>query len=499
MPAGGIWLLNEDTGRLALTVHRGISRRFAQAASQVPLGVSITGMAAESGRTVVASDLLGDMRLPPKNKETADIERLKSMVSVPLSSKGKTLGVVNVFGRSRKDFPEEDILLLETIGGEVGVAIENARLLDKLSELSITDELTCLYNRRHFYEVLESEINRTWRDGGSFSLVLLDLDGFKEYNDRFGHTYGDEVLNTFARTVKGSLRKTDTAFRYGGDEFTVILPATGVERSKRIIDRLRSKWLKALEERYPNLETQIGFSAGIAQFPENATTVDGLVFLADSALYYAKREGGYRSTLVSDLSTLPDDVLAVATRDQVYALAATVDMRDPSALGHSARVAATAERMGRALGLSEKEMADLHTASMLHDIGKVGVPDAILTKPGWPTQEEWETIKRHCVEGARIVGYVKELVPLAPIIRHHHEWYDGRGYPDGLQGEEIPLFARIISVADVYDTMTTPRPYREVISEGEALEELRRYAGSQFDPQMVEALYSALAGEQGQD
>ena len=186
------------------------------------------------------------------------------------------------------------------------------------------------------------------------------------------------------------------------------------------------------------------------------------------------------------------DVLAVSTLDYVYALAATVNAKDPNTHGHSERIAGISEMIGKAIGLSRKELASLHAASLLHDIGKVGIPNKVLVKPGELTDDEWKIMKRHAGEGAKIVSHVRELQVLAPIIRHHHEWYDGKGYPDGLKGNDIPLGARIISVADAYDMMTTPRFYREVISQEEALEELRRCSGTQFDPELVEALCQAM-------
>jgi putative nucleotidyltransferase with HDIG domain len=211
------------------------------------------------------------------------------------------------------------------------------------------------------------------------------------------------------------------------------------------------------------------------------------VFLSDTALYRSKREGGYKTTLVSDPEALASDALGRATLDQVYALAATVDAKDPYTYGHSKRVAAFSEMIGRAIGLSNDELTSLHAAGLLHDIGKVGVPDAVLTKPAKPTKDEWKLIRQHPTEGARIVSHVRELARLIPAIRHHHEWHDGTGYPDGLKGEAIPLGARIISIADAFDTMTTKRTYREVVSWGEALEELRRCSVTQFDPELVKA------------
>jgi two-component system cell cycle response regulator len=188
----------------------------------------------------------------------------------------------------------------------------------------VTDELTELYNRRHFYEVLESEMRRTRRYGGSFSLIMLDLDGLKQYNDRFGHTNGDAVLRCLAQTIKSIFRNTDTAFRYGGDEFTIILPATDADIAKNIVGRLRSEWLQVPRAPYPIVRTPIEFSTGIAQFPEDAETADGLIFLVDTALYRAKRQEGYKCALVSELVTLETEASSLETLDPIYALAAVV-------------------------------------------------------------------------------------------------------------------------------------------------------------------------------
>ncbi len=417
---------------------------------------------------------------------------------VPLWARGENYGVLAVGSHTGTEFSVDDFDLLGAIGNEIAVGIENARLLEKTREMSLIDELTGLYNRRHFYKMIDTEIARTQRYGRSFSLVMLDLDGFKEYNDRFGHVNGDSVLKSLAQALKSSLRKADVAFRHGGDEFAIILPATDADRALRIADRIRVKWLQAPKAEYTVLESPLGFSAGIAQFPENAETADVLVFLADTALLNAKRLGGYRSVTVSDLDELSPEVIHTETMDQVYALAATVDARDPYTYGHSRAVATISESLGKAIGLSPWELADLHAAALLHDVGKVGVPDSILIKPSTLTEYEWELIRRHSAEGARIVGYVRALAMAVPMIRHHHEWYNGAGYPDRLKGEDIPLGARIISIADAYDTMTTPRLYRKVVSQEEALQELRRCAGTQFDPELVEAFCRAIMETAGQ-
>ncbi len=373
------------------------------------------------------------------------------------------------------------------------LAMEQLRLSDERHRsLSITDELTGLHNRRHFYQVLDAEINRAQRYGFTFALVMLDLDRFKEYNDRFGHMGGDVILKSFAQMLKSALRKADVVFRHGGDEFAVIMPQTNTARVRKVIDRISSRWLAMSKLEYPIMEYSLGFSAGVAQYPENAETADGLVFMADTALYHSKTTGGYKSTLASELGSIPSTTLSTATLDQVYALASTVDARDPCTYGHSKRVAIVSEAVGRAMGLKQNELDNLYAAAILHDIGKIGTPDSILTKRGKLARREWGIMRKHPTEAVKIVTHIRALSDTLPIIMHHHEWYDGTGYPDRLKGESIPLGARIVAVADAYDTMTTPSLYRTLMSQEEALEELNRCSGTQFDPAVVEILPQAV-------
>jgi diguanylate cyclase (GGDEF)-like protein/PAS domain S-box-containing protein len=494
---GGIYLLDLQSGEFTLKAHIGVSEDTVASIGLIKLKGKEIKQVLEWQEPVLAPFSLSTGANAARIAAAIKKGGMRAHITVPIRSRGTLIGALLLANHGEREFRTNEVELLRDIGNELAVGIENAMLLQRTKELSLTDELTGLYNRRHFYHMLEPEMYRTLRKGRSFCLVMLDLDGFKEYNDRMGHASGDSVLQSFSQTVESSLRKSDTAFRYGGDEFIIILPETDAKRARQIMDRMRARWLRLVEAQYAPLETPLGFSTGIAQFPENADTADGLVFLADSALYYAKKEGGGRDVLVSSLSAIPPEILGTATLDQVYALAATVDARDPYTYGHSGRVAGIAQKIGKARGLSEKELANLYAASLLHDVGKVGVPDAILTKPGALTAEEWVAIKKHSAEGARIVGYVRGLGALVPVILHHHEWYDGTGYPDGLKGEDIPLAARIISVADAYDTMTTARPYREVVSHQEASEELRRCSGTQFDPDLVEAFCRAMNGDSG--
>jgi len=489
--SGCIFMLDFDKSALKLRACKDVSENTMQQFSTIVMTEQgMEGLVKLTG-PITEIDETQDVIEPEKMKKvTADIGR-KGIAAVPFF-RGKDLqGLIVIFTTKDRTFSSEDLELLKAISNEISIGINNLMLLEKTREMSVTDELTGLYNRRYFFETLDVEMNRASRTKHPFSLVMLDLDGFKEYNDKYGHINGDSALQTFSQMLKSSIRKSDIAFRYGGDEFALILPSADAERAKKIVQRTRAKWQKAPLAQSRIFGGHVGFSTGIAEYPENAESSDGLIFLADAALYQAKKKG-YEDKLVSELRTLSTDIMDVATQDQVYALAATVDARDPYTYGHSQRVAEIAMSIGKRIGMSGEDLAKLQAAALLHDIGKVGVPDSILTKVGKPTPEEWDVIKKHCSEGARIVSYVKELASLVPIILHHHEWYDGSGYPGGLKGIDIPSGARITCVADAYDTMVTKRPYREVISPREACEELKRNTGTQFDPVIVDVWFKLV-------
>jgi diguanylate cyclase (GGDEF)-like protein len=339
-----------------------------------------------------------------------------------------------------------------------------------LLEVSRADPLTGCLNRRGFEERAGAELGAARRQGGQGAVLVLDVDHFKEVNDRHGHATGDELLRWVVQALKGTLRPADAIGRLGGDEFAVMFvdlaPVEAVEGAARITE--------ALGERAP-------CSVGMATFPLDGSDLDELMRLADIRLY-ASRHGR------------PDRSGTSATERLSWAatLAHAVDLRMDAVHEHSRAVAEGAVSIAAALGWPEDMLGMLRIAAMLHDVGKVTVPDRILTKPGPLTAEEFEMIKTHSLAGAEMVARVEGLDMIVPWIRHSHESFDGSGYPHGLAGEAIPLASRIMFVADAFDAMTSTRPYRQALSVAEACQELRRHAGAQFDPACVDALLETL-------
>jgi diguanylate cyclase (GGDEF)-like protein len=357
--------------------------------------------------------------------------------------------------------------------------------------LALTDPLTGLGNHRHFHERLQRELTQAEQDGLPLSLCLVDIDDFKRINDRFGHPVGDRVLGQIA----SRLRQGGESFRLGGDEFAVLLP--GLE------ERAAIAVARSIVERVGTVEVeQVGavtVSAGIAAYPAQGVGRDELIRLADSALYWAKEDGKNRARTyqaasaleLSQLQQLAEGPDRAARYRAAASLAKAVDARDVYTGSHSERVGELSARIARRLGIDEPQIELTRLAGSLHDLGKLAIPEEILRKPGALNESERLVLQRHPQIGYRMLESLG-VEPIAEWVLHHHERWDGDGYPDRLRGEEIPLGARIIFVADAYDAMTSERVYRKPLSPREALEELQACSGSQFDPQIVEAFSEEL-------
>jgi diguanylate cyclase (GGDEF)-like protein/putative nucleotidyltransferase with HDIG domain len=356
--------------------------------------------------------------------------------------------------------------------------------------LALTDPLTGLGNHRHFHECLERDLRHAQERRLPLTLCLVDVDDFKRINDRFGHPAGDRVLSQLA----ARLRQTGEAFRLGGDEFALLLPGydenDALTAATSVVDRISALQLDQLGS--------VTVSVGLATSPAHAADRDELIRLADSALYWAKEYGknrvrAYRPDVIelAELKRLASGPDRAARFRAAASLARAVDARDVYTGSHSQRVADLAARTARRLGLPEEEVELTRLAASLHDLGKLAIPEEILRKPGPLTDPERMVLERHPQIGFRMLESLG-VDPVADWVLHHHERWDGSGYPDGLPGDEIPLGARIIFVADAYDAMTSERVYRRRVDREEAIAELRRCAGSQFDPGIVNALADEL-------
>jgi diguanylate cyclase (GGDEF)-like protein len=356
--------------------------------------------------------------------------------------------------------------------------------------LARTDPLTGLGNHRHFQDQLQTRLDHAVATQLPVSVCLFDLDNFKQINDRYGHPTGDRVL----AQVASRLRDAGEAFRLGGDEFAVVLPGHGEEAARKVADKL----VRDLgSEETEHLGT-VSFSAGVATFPQHGEERAELVRVADIALYWAKGEGKnrvrvYRPDMpaLSQLQRLASDPDRSARLQAAAALAGAVDARDAYVGSHSQRVGEVAAAVARRLELPDDEVELIRLAGKLHDVGKLAVPEEILRKRGALTPREREVLERHPQIGQTMLDPLG-VEPVGTWVLHHHERWDGDGYPGNLAGERIPIGSRIIFAADSFDAMTSDRTYRAALSSDEATAELRRCAGTQFDPNVVAALLAEL-------
>jgi diguanylate cyclase (GGDEF)-like protein len=461
-----------------------------QSGQLIPYKGTTTEWVVEHKKSLYESDLAQQKRFP--SAEQYIRMGIRSIIHLPLIVKDGVIGSLILASCQPNAYNPKQIRLLEQVASQIATPIENSQLYAKAEQRSRIDELTGLFNRRHFEERLKEEIARHSRHGDVFSLFLLDLDNFKAYNDIYGHPSGDKLLNQIGRIIRSSIRSADQAFRYGGDEFVVILPQTSMDDAYVVAERVRRLLVAEMEAK----EIAVTCSIGLASYPSDGVISGELVTTADTALYYAKHTGGNRVYLPS--KALSEPVAEVGTYARggslsvVYALAATMDAKDPYTYGHSRKVNAYAVALAEAIGLSPDKVSKISTAALLHDIGKIGVSDKILSKKGKLSSEDWEEIKAHPRLGANIVGNVPNLVPCIGAILYHHERWDGTGYPEGLKGKTIPLEARILAIADAYEAMTSARPYRDALCHEKAIKEFRQGAGKQFDPQLVEVFIGLI-------
>ncbi len=395
-------------------------------------------------------------------KEIIKPEDVKSLVIIPMNYGNFITGFLSLESiKKRKLWTENDITLLKLLGEILINSLERKETKEEIKKLSLRDRLTGLYNRTYFEEELK-RLNS--KRNIPISFIMGDVNGLKLINDAFGPKEGDKLLKKVAFILKKCCRKEDIIARWGGDEFSILLPKTTDKDSEEILNRIRNTCKKTKINNVP-----VSISLGTSTKKSNGIDVKNIIKEAEDWMYRRK---------LLEKSSISSSIISSLER--------TLQEKSYETEEHGARMKEMALKLGLSLNLKENKLNELSLLATLHDIGKIAIPDEILMKKGRLNEEEWEVIKRHPEIGSNIASSSPQLKTIAEAILSHHEWWNGKGYPHGLKKENIPLNSRIISIVDAYDVMTHERPYKKAISKKEAIKELIRCAGTQFDPNLVE-------------
>jgi len=397
------------------------------------------------------------------------------------------------------------------------LAVTNEELKDQYAELELlhrqaremadTDLLTGLRNHAHFQHQVRWEADRVEARHKSLSMIMLDLDYFKTVNDRYGHQKGDEVLRRVGKLLRDEVHDGGYTARYGGEEFIVLLPEVAGSVAMETADRLRGM-MKEVAREVDLPEAIIGASFGVADMPDCASDADSLISAADSALLFAKRRGRNRVAYFRDLSGTEleegdierlNSRLEGASLQTIRALAEAVDADDNYSSVDAGSLNIIVESMAKELGMDDERADALALATRLHDIGKIGVSSKILAKKERLSPEELAAVQQHPEIGQHILAEAKQLSDLITAILYHHERWDGKGYPEQLEGKQIPLMARVVGIMDAYRAMRSDRPYRKALSVEESLVELEKGSSTQFDPSLVKMFVNIVRADEGTD
>jgi diguanylate cyclase (GGDEF)-like protein/putative nucleotidyltransferase with HDIG domain len=541
----GIGQLDYSTKEIVIQAEAG--QRKGALGRRLGLDGNIVGRVARTGQMAVVSYDAQRSACEPV------LEGSESAIALPIVYADQLHGVLYVETDKTSDFPQEEVLFLGTLADLISGALHNALTFQKAQEQAITDGMTGLKTHRFFMEALSGEWKRSTRAGRSFSVVLLDLDRFKFVNDFYGHLDGDLVLQRVAHLLDMNCRRSDVVARYGGDEFVILMPETDAAQSHQLASKLRSwissdpvlrdknvtssfgvatfplngstpqellqvadasmylskhqggnavstadqfnaedtrKWKRDVLDAYLGVTLKRLFSTGPDAFVEIYSRIEQFArSLAETEPLSRERGANRISQSSGEASYEP---LPPIVMDTLTSLALAVDSKDQFTQGHSHKVSSYAVLIAEAIGLKGPEIEEVRLGGMLHDVGKVGISEPILNKSGPLNPDEWEAMKRHVEYGAKLLEPLRGTERIREMVAHHHEFFDGSGYPHGLAGAQIPIGARIIAIADAYDTITSERTYKKPRTPEEAFQELDRCGNAQFDPELVQAFISRL-------
>lgn len=417
--------------------------------------------------------------LAAEEKKILQAQNIKSLLTAPIYKENDLFGFIGFDAvQEKRNFNENHFMLLKVLTNIISNAYNKHLNEETIRKMHINDSLTGVLNRNYFIEKMKKLDNK---DNLPIGIILVDINGLKIFNNSYGQKTGDQIIKETAEMLKTTMRNKDLIGRWGGDEFIILMPGkdkTAVKFMARQLKTLDLSYYKDENKNYHSNNISISLSAGSAVKRSKEEKLVEIICDADKALHEDK--------LTNSKSN---------KNKIVQSLLSTLRAKSDETEKHSLRMTELAQKLGRRVDLDNKDLHLLALMANIHDIGKITIPEKILNKAGKLNEEEWELIKTHPAKGAEIAAASEEFAPAAEYIRAHHERWDGSGYPDGLKAEEIPILSRILSIVDSYDVMINERPYKEVMTEEEAAAELKRCAGTQFDPELVKEFLHILEEE----
>lgn len=393
------------------------------------------------------------------------------------------IGFIFIAQKNRAPLSVTEEKYLQKVCLHTCYALRNANLYQNAYRAAVSDDLTSLYNRKHAFDC----IDRIGLERIQTSVLLFDIDDFKLYNELYGAKEGDNLICRCAKLILQELGPNDLAFRYGADEFMVLKPGANAESAREFGQRVITK---IVSSNFSDTVWDMTVTCGISVFPDISKDTASLLHNTEQAVYYGKLEGKGKLIVYSrgmENRSQNPDIRAAYDRvaPTIYALTAAIDAKDSYTFVHSMNVSRYAVILAEALGMNSTDIEIIRDAGLLHDIGKISIPEHILQKTSRLTPTEYAIMKTHVENSTKMIRYLPDMDYVIPAVVGHHERYDGSGYPRGLKGENIPLMARILTIADSFDAMTARRPYKQPLSVSYAITELENNSGTQFDPELV--------------